>query len=84
MINGSLHMRLRSPYNVQCHSKPKRYNRYSITCRDNTITFKYAIVNNGSSVNGTKYRSAGWAALNTSELTVAVSSPRKYLQNVTK
>lgn len=41
------------------------------------ITFKYAIVRSGNSVNGTKYNSAGWAALNTSELTVAVSRPRK-------
>ena len=27
--------------------------------------FRYAIKNNGDSVNGTKYRSAGWAALKT-------------------
>lgn len=43
-------------------------------------TFKYAIVNNGNNVNGTKYNKAGWAALNTSELTVAVNKPRKYLK----
>merc|ERR1719322_747533 len=40
--------------------------------------FRYAIKNNGDSVNGTKYRSAGWAALKTSLEIVAVSNPRKY------
>ncbi len=38
----------------------------------------YAIVRRGKSVKGTKYNKAGWAALNTSDDTVAVSSPRKY------
>lgn len=37
------------------------------------------MVSNGSNVNGTKYKRAGWAALNTSLLTVAVNNPRKYL-----
>lgn len=40
-------------------------------------TFKYAIVSNGNKVKGTRYNKAGCAALNTSELTVAVSRPRK-------
>lgn len=40
-------------------------------------TFKYAIVSNGKRVKGTRYNKAGCAALNTSELTVAVSKPRK-------
>jgi hypothetical protein len=41
------------------------------------VTFRYAIVSNGSSVNGTRYKRAGWAALNTSEDTVAVNNPEK-------
>lgn len=48
------------------------------------LTFKYAIVKSGNNVNGTKYKSAGWAALKISELTVAVNKPRKYLNKKTK
>ncbi|KAK7598212.1 hypothetical protein V9T40_006447 [Parthenolecanium corni] len=33
---------------------------------------------NGSKVNGTRYNKAGCAALNTSDDTVAVNSPKKY------
>ena len=40
--------------------------------------FKYAIRNKGRRVKGTKYSKAGWAALKTSEDTVAVNRPRKY------
>lgn len=36
------------------------------------------MVRSGNNVKGTKYNSAGCAALNISELTVAVKSPRKY------
>ena len=39
------------------------------------LTFRYAIVNKGRSVKGTKYNNAGCAALNTSEETVAVNKP---------
>lgn len=35
------------------------------------------MVSNGSSVNGTKYKRAGWAALKTSDDTVAVKRPVK-------
>lgn len=52
-----------------------------------SITFKYAIRNNGSNVNGTKYKRAGCAALKISEETVAVRSPEKrinfkFIQNI--
>lgn len=40
-------------------------------------TFRYAISKSGNNVKGTRYSSAGWAALKTSELTVAVSRPKK-------
>lgn len=33
------------------------------------------MVRSGRSVNGTRYNSAGWAALNTSDDTVAVNKP---------
>jgi len=36
------------------------------------------MVSNGKRVKGTRYRSAGWAALKISDETVAVNSPRKY------
>lgn len=36
------------------------------------------MVRRGNSVNGTKQSKAGWAALNTSEDTVAVTKPKKY------
>lgn len=41
------------------------------------LTLRYAIVSSGRRVNGTRYKRAGWAALNISELTVAVSNPKK-------
>jgi len=51
---------------------------YTCTQRNKkSDTFKYAIVSNGNKVKGTRYNKAGCAALNTSELTVAVSRPRK-------
>lgn len=40
---------------------------------------RYAIVSNGSRVNGTRYNNAGWAALNISDETVAVNKPIKYI-----
>ena len=42
-----------------------------------TLTLRYAIVSNGNRVNGTRYNNAGWAALNTSDETVAVNKPIK-------
>ena len=42
---------------------------------DLILTLRYAMVSSGSNVNGTKYSRAGWAALNTSDETVAVSKP---------
>lgn len=39
------------------------------------ITLRYAMVSRGRRVKGTRYSRAGWAALNTSDDTVAVSNP---------
>ena len=39
------------------------------------FTFRYAMVSSGRRVKGTRYNRAGWAALNTSDDTVAVSNP---------
>lgn len=60
----------RSDNRIQQTSVPTQWYEYA-------LTFKYAIVSRGSNVNGTRYSRAGCAALNTSELTVAVNKPRK-------
>lgn len=38
----------------------------------------------GKSVKGTRYNNAGWAALNTSDDTVAVNKPTTEISNITQ